>query len=99
MNKDHFAGRANCDCVICRPHMNGPAVLEASRSDREVDVAREPTLAAGPPFPPKRVEPPAHYLKGPSEPWRAWVNADHSFMGPVGATRESFDHKGYKNVR
>ncbi len=48
------------------------------------------------PFPPVQGKPPAHYLKGPREPWRSWVNAEHSGMGPIGAHRESFDHKGHK---
>ncbi len=96
---EHFAGAPNCDCAICRPHINGPAAQEDSRPSGEVDAAREPALSAGPAFPPKRVEPPAHYLKAAPEPWRPWVNANQNFMGPVGVTRENFDHKGYKNVR
>ncbi len=55
-----------------------------------------PKLSA-PPSPPKRGEPPSHYLKGPREPWRPWVNAEQSGMGPIGARKENFDHRGHKD--
>jgi len=75
---------------------NQPHAYEPSSSGEVDPSVTLDYREAGPPFPPKQGRPPAHYLKGPREPWRSWVNAEHSGMGPIGAHRESFDHGGHK---
>lgn len=83
---EHFAGRSNCTCAVCRPHLVG-IESEVMPSDTQPNpraqisanpVQLEPASVATPVAPPKkRPEPPAHYLKK-REPWDGYVgmNAD-----------------------
>ena len=76
---------------------NQPRISGTSSSGEVDPSVTSDYHEAGPSFPPVQAKPPAHYLKGPREPWRSWVNAEQSGMGPVGMSKQSFDHTGYKD--
>ena len=78
---EHFPGRANCACAVCRPHLAGeeqdvdrnqpsPVLPVCSAVGTTQDAPR-----ADRSFPPKRAEPPAHYLKK-REKWDGYVGMD-----------------------
>jgi hypothetical protein len=75
---EHYAGRANCTCAVCRPHLSGSEVMPSADAVSTDAVSTDRLCVAAPAVPPKkRPEPPAHYLKK-REKWDGYVgNTDN----------------------